>query len=84
MNEQTLANYLREFFAWQLDPYEVNTDALGDDLADALERRGYCASPYAAYEKALICPLNKRREKLCNCYCESRDFCQLLRKEGYV
>ena len=85
MNDKTLAKYLREFFAWRLDTYEVDTDALGDDLADELERRGYCSNPYLEYDKALMCPINKKHEKYCGCTkCPSYTFCIMLRKEGYV
>ena len=85
INDKKLAEYLREFFAWRLDTYEVNTDALGDDLADALERYGYCTDPYFDFDKALSCPINKRREKYCGCtLCSSHRFCEMLRKEGYV
>ena len=85
MREKTLASYLREYFAWRLDTYEINTDALGDDLADILELKGYCTNPYLAYDKALMCPINKKREKYCGCVqCPSHKFCETLRKEGYV
>ena len=82
---KTLAEYLREFFAWHLDTYEVNTDVLGDALADALTRRGYCSDIYFEYDKALTCPLNKQHEKYCGCTtCSSHRFCEMLRKEGYI
>lgn len=85
MNDQTLVKYLREFFAWRLDTYEVNTDVLGDDLAEALERHGYCNDPYFEYDKALMCPVNKKREKCCaGTQCASHRFCEMLRKEGYI
>ena len=85
INDKKLAEYLREFFAWRLYTYEVNTDALGDDLADVLERHGYCTDPYFDFDKALSCPINKRREKHCGCtLCPSHRFCEMLRKEGYV
>ena len=87
MNNATLAKYLREFFAWRLDTYEVNTDALGDDLAAELIRRNYCTDtpPGFYYEKALCCPINKRKEAECKAAkCACYKFCQLLRREGYL
>ena len=85
MNDISLAEYLRDYFSWRIDCYEDNPNALGDDLADNLERRGYCSSPYLEYDKALICPINKKREKYCNnTLCSSHNFCKMLRKEGYV
>lgn len=54
-------------------------------LAKRLEQKGYCQSPYLAYEKALCCPINKRRENECKvCSCENITFCRLLRREGYI
>jgi hypothetical protein len=54
-------------------------------LAKRPENNGYCTEPYFAYERALECPINKRREKECRvCHCESYDFCRLLRREGYI
>jgi hypothetical protein len=54
-------------------------------LAYGLKNNGYCSEPYTDFERALICPINKRREKYCGCtHCASHEFCMLLRKEGYV
>ena len=54
-------------------------------LAERLELKGYCQNPYLVYEKALCCPINKRREKECKvCSCESIAFCRILRREGYI
>jgi len=55
------------------------------ELAERLERQGYCTEPYLEYEKALCCPINKRRETDCRMTCcPSYNFCRLLRKEGYI
>ena len=54
-------------------------------LAERLENRGYCTEPYLEYERALTCPINKRREKDCSLTsCSSNKFCRLLRREGYI
>jgi len=54
-------------------------------LAAKLENKGYCTEPYLEYERALCCPINKRREADCRmASCKSYDFCRLLRKEGYI
>ena len=55
------------------------------ELAERLERQGDCSAPYLEYEKALTCPINKRREADClmTC-CPSNTFCKLLRREGYL
>ena len=85
MNDFSLAEYLRDYLSGCLDSYEVNVDALGDDIADSLERHGYCSDPYLDYDKALMCPINKKREKYCNnALCSSHNFCKMLRKEGYI
>ena len=84
MNKHDLVNFLINFFYCEL-LYGCNKEALANDLADELETNGYCSSPYEEYRKALICPINKRREKYCGCtQCESHEFCELLRKEGYI
>jgi DNA-directed RNA polymerase specialized sigma54-like protein len=78
---------LREFLQDQLSyySYELNSDALADDLAYALETRGYCSSPYFEHDKALMCQINKRHEPDCrNVHCASYNFCMMMRKEGYV
>ena len=55
------------------------------ELAERLTRGGYCTQPYFEYEKALSCPINKRREKDClMTSCSSNHFCKLLRREGYI
>lgn len=86
MNETSLYNFLRNYLAWELSDCDgINTDALGDDLGDALKSAGFCQDPYLEYDKALICPINKRHEKYCGCtLCPSHKFCEMLRKEGYV
>lgn len=54
-------------------------------LAERLENKGYCSEPYWEYEKALMCPINKRGEKYCGCtQCNSYRFCTLMRREGYI
>lgn len=54
-------------------------------LAKRLEDRGYCSEPYFEYEKALMCPINKRQERYCGItQCKSHNFCMLLRREGYI
>lgn len=71
LGERTDCNY-----RGQLDEWE---------LSDQLERQGYCTEPYTEYEKALCCPINKRREDDCLLTsCPSNHFCRLLRREGYI
>lgn len=86
MNDTSLYNFIEERLAWEIGPYdEVNVGRIADDLADGLKSRGYCSEPYLEYEKALMCPINKRKEKYCGCtQCKSHDFCILLRREGYI
>ncbi len=86
MNDTSLYNFIEERLAWELGPGDdVNVGRIADDLADELKNRGYCSDPYFEYDKALMCPINKRREVYCGCTnCKSYDFCKLLRKEGYV
>lgn len=81
-----LYNFIETELAWQLDDIsDINIRGIAEDLADSLKTNGYCSDPYFGYEKALTCPINKRREKYCGCtICESHHFCELLRKEGYV
>lgn len=84
MNELNLTEYLKSYLNWRLAPY-VDADVLSEDLADALKNNGYCMDPYSEYDKALICPINKRREKYCGCtHCASYKFCIILRKEAYI
>lgn len=86
MSKQTLCQYLSEYFNWHLDPWSEARRQIDEvDLADKLERDGYGSNPYTAYDRALTCPINKRREKYCGCtHCASHEFCMMLRKEGYV
>lgn len=68
-----------------IDIEDVNIRGIAEDLADSLKSNGYCTDPYFEYDKALICPINKRHEKYCGCtQCASHEFCTMLRKEGYV
>lgn len=85
MNDKTLGACLREFLAWHMTPCEFNTDVLAENIADELIKKGYCSDPYLEHAKALMCQINKRREKYCGCtHCISYEFCMMLRKEGYV
>lgn len=81
-----LCEFITDYAEWQLAGMSDALDAFNAvELAVSLERSGYCADPYLDYDKALICPINKRREKFCNCtICASHKFCEMLRKEGYV
>ena len=63
--------------------YRENLDEW--ELAERLERKGYCSEPFLEYEKALCCLINKRKEKDClMSSCSSHTFCMLLRREGYL
>ncbi len=86
MNNISIYDYIETELAWQLDDSsDVNVRGIAEDIADGLKTRGYCSDPYFEYEKALICPINKRHDKCCPCIqCESYKFCELLRKEGYI
>ena len=86
INNDQLASFIEDRLSWELAPYDdVTVGGIADDIAYDLKSHGYCSEPYFAYEKALMCPINKRREKQCSCTtCESYEFCALLRKEGYV
>jgi hypothetical protein len=86
MNNISLYNYIETELSWQLDdPSAINVGGIASDLADGLKSHGYCSDPYFEYDKALMCPINKRREKQCNLVqCPSHTFCEMLRKEGYV
>lgn len=85
MNNISLREFLQDQLSWLLSSHEINFYALSDDLAYALENRGYCSSPYFEHDKALMCQINKRHEPDCrNVHCTSYDFCMMMRKEGYV
>lgn len=86
MSKQTLCQYLSEYFNWRLDTWSEARRQIDEaDLAYKLERDGYSSNPYTEYDRALTCPINKRREKYCGCtHCTSHEFCMMLRKEGYV
>lgn len=91
MTETSIYDFIDSELEWALcdstmvDIEDINIRGIAEDLADSLKLNGYCADPYFEYEKALICPINKRREKYCGCVtCESHEFCMMLRKEGYV
>jgi hypothetical protein len=86
INTDKLASFIEDRLHWELAPYDgINIGGLADDIAYDLKSHGYCAEPYFSYEKALMCPINKRKEADCGCtQCESHDFCMLLRKERYV
>ena len=87
MNNYSLKDFIESELSWALDDdiSDINVRGIAGDLADSLKTGGYCTDPYFEYEKALICPINKRHEKYCGCaQCESHDFCLLLRKEGYI
>ena len=86
MNNSSLTEVIRDYFDCALAEYSEAREALdADELASDLKRKGCCTNPYFAYEKALICPINKRREAQCACvHCESYGFCEVLRKEGYI
>lgn len=86
MNDTSLSDFLEDRLSWELAPCkDINVRGLAEDLADTLKSRGYCSDPYSDYERALMCPINKRRESYCCCTnCDSHTFCIMLRKEGYV
>lgn len=86
MNDTSISDYIETELAWQLDePSDINVRGIATDLAEGLKRHGYCNDPYLEYDKALMCPINKRGEKYCGyTICESHDFCERLRKEGYI
>lgn len=86
MTEDKLSTYLDNYLNWSLGGMsEAREHVDAQDLAHSLKRDGYCSEPYFEYEKALMCPINKRKEKYCGCsQCESHDFCMLLRREDYI
>lgn len=83
---KSLNSFIEERLTWEFAPVDdINLGRVADSLAESLEAHGYCSRPYSKFESALICPINKRREKDCRMVsCPSYTFCQLLRKEGYV
>lgn len=86
INTDSLSTFIEDKLSWKLSELDdVHVGNLAEELADGLTRNGYCSEPYVEFERALNCPINKRREKYCGCtYCESHEFCILLRKEGYI
>ena len=86
MNDTGLYEFIESELSWALDDVaEINISGIAGDLAYNLKKNGYCSDPYLEYDKALMCPINKRHEKYCGCTsCHSHDFCIMLRKEGYV
>lgn len=85
-NKDSLSAFIEDRLSWELSELDdVNVGRIADDLAYGLKNNGYCSEPYFEYEKALMCPINKRQEKYCGCTkCKSHEFCTMLRKEGYV
>lgn len=85
-NKDSLSTFIEDRLSWELSALDdINVVGLSEDLAYGLKNNGYCSEPYTDFERALICPINKRREKYCGCtHCASHEFCMLLRKEGYV
>lgn len=85
-DKESLSAFIEGRLSWELSCYDdINVSGLADSLAYGLKNNGYCADPHVEYDKALTCPINKRHEKHCNCAgCPSYEFCQMLRKEGYV
>lgn len=80
-----LTNYFDNCLGVRNDERNYRSQIDEWELADRLEKKGYCAEPYLEYEKALCCPINKRREKECLMVsCPNNTFCRLLRKEGYI
>lgn len=86
MNNTSLVNFIEDCLSWELPSFDdINISDIAEELVTSLENNGYCSEPYSEYEKALMCPINKRREKCCNCaQCESHTFCMMLRKENYI
>ena len=86
MKNTSLYTFIESELLWALDDVsDINVKGIADDLADNLKSNGYCSDPYLEFDRALTCPINKRREKYCGCtHCASHEFCMMLRKEGYV
>lgn len=86
MSNSKLEDYLRDYLDDALAGMSEARDYVDEsDLAYKLKNNGYCDDPYWEYEKALMCPINKRKQKSCGCVqCESFDFCRLLRREDYL
>ena len=84
-NNTNLVDFIENELYFELAPWDINVKSVAEDLTDMLISNGYCSNPYSSYDKALTCPINKRREKYCGCtQCENHEFCIMLRKEGYV
>ena len=81
-----LAEFIQDYLNCNLAGYyEAQQEVSGEELAEDLVNKGYCCNPYLEYDRALTCPVNKRKESFCNnTLCNSYDFCRLLRREGYV
>ena len=80
-----LTNYFDSCLGIRNDERNYRSQIDEWELADRLERRGYCQEPYIEYEKALCCALNKKGEAICKAItCEHYNFCSLLRREGYI
>ena len=86
MKDYKLVEFIEDHLSWELANYgDINISGIASDLTYGIENNGYCSYPYFEYEKALCCPINKRREKNCSMTsCPSNDFCKLLRREGYI
>ena len=87
MTDLTLTDFIESELSYELDDgiSDIDVRGIAADLAESLKTSGYCSDPYFEYDKALMCPISKRREKFCGCtMCASHAFCEMLRKEGYV
>ena len=85
MSNSSIYDFIKSELGFALDISDIDAGSVAEDLANSLEINGYCRDPYLEYDKALMCPINKNREKYCNNkLCSSHIFCELLRKEGYV
>ena len=86
MKTKTLSSVIGEYLDWHLGGCSETRNMISEhDLADRLERDGYCQEPFSDFEYALCCPINKRKEDYCyNTHCRCHKFCIMLRKEGYL
>ena len=86
MKDCKLVEFIEDRLSWELSNYDdINVGGLASDLAFGLKNNGYCQDPYFEFDKALCCPINKRREKDCRMVsCPSYEFCMKLRREGYL